>query len=114
MTTAQSSSQRIPRRPMSRETLQARAMQRASEERVHVFAVQGRPNCYIVKSHSNPAQRYYLVAGPGGAVGCSCKGFEYRQSCKHAEALKTRLGRESRSLQNGSGLEPQASEVLWN
>jgi hypothetical protein len=41
---------------MSRETLQARAMQRAVDERVHIFAVAGRPNCYVVRSHSNPAQ----------------------------------------------------------
>jgi hypothetical protein len=100
---------------MSRETLQARAMQRASDERVRIFAVPGRPNCYIVKSHSDPSERYYLVAGPGGAVGCSCKGFEFRQSCKHAEALKMRLGREAiRSPQNVSSPEPQASEALWN
>jgi hypothetical protein len=100
---------------MSSETLQARAMQRASDERVHIFAVPGRPNCYLVKSHSNPADRYYLVAGPGGAVGCSCKGFEYRQSCKHAEALKMRLGRDaSRSPQSGPSPEPEAAEVLWN
>jgi hypothetical protein len=92
VTAARSNAQRIPRPLMSRETLQARAMQRASDERVHIFAVPGRPNCYIVKSH---AERYYLVAGPDGTVGCSCKGFEYRQSCKHAEALKMRLGREA-------------------
>jgi hypothetical protein len=90
-------------------------MQRAFDERVHIFAVPGRPNCYVVKSRSNPAERNHLVVGPGGAVGCSCKGFEYRQSCKHAEALKMRLGREaSRPSQNGSNPEPLASDVLWN
>jgi hypothetical protein len=100
---------------MCREALQARAMQRAVEERVHIFAVPGRPNCYVVKSRSDPAERYHLVAGPGGVVGCSCKGFEYRQSCKHAEALLTRLARkQSRASQTASGPEPHASDLLWN
>jgi hypothetical protein len=90
-------------------------MQRAFDERLHIFAVPGRPNCYVVRSRSDPAERYHLVAGPGGAVGCSCRGFEYRQSCKHAEALMMRLGREqSRSSPAASSLEPQASDVLWN
>jgi hypothetical protein len=100
---------------MSRETLQARAMHRAVDERVHIIAVPGRPNCYVVRSRSDPAERYHLVAGPGGVVGCSCKGFEYRQSCKHAEALMTRLGRErSRASQTAANAEPRGSEVLWN
>jgi hypothetical protein len=80
---------------MNQTTLQARAQQRASEQHIHIFAVSGRPGCYVTKSKSDPAERYHLVAGPDGIVGCSCRGFEYRQSCKHAEALKNRLARET-------------------
>jgi hypothetical protein len=80
---------------MNQTTLEARAQQRAHTEHVHIFAVAGRSDCYITKSKSGPAERYHLVAGPDGIVGCSCCGFEYRQSCKHAEALKNRLAREA-------------------
>jgi hypothetical protein len=79
---------------MNQTTLEARAQQRAHTEHVHIFAVAGRPGCYVTKSKSDPSERYHLVAGPDGIVGCSCRGFEYRQSSKHADALKNRLGRE--------------------
>ena len=82
------------RAPMERATLEARAMQRARCEHVHIFAIAHHPGCYVTKSKSNPSERYALVAGLDGIVGCSCKGFEYRQSCKHVEALKARLARE--------------------
>jgi hypothetical protein len=80
---------------MSTATIEARAQQRAHTEHVHIFAVAGRPGVYVTKSKSDPSERYSLLAGHNGTVGCSCKGFAYRQSCKHAEALKNRLGREA-------------------
>lgn len=83
------------RSPMTQATCEARANDRAHSEHVHIFAVAGRPGVYITKSKSNPAERYSLVAGPDGIVGCSCKGFEYRQVCKHSQALLNRLAREA-------------------
>ena len=80
---------------MSTATMEARANQRAHDEHVHTFAVPGRPNCYTTKSKSDPSERYSLVAGPDGIVGCSCRGFEYRQVCKHSQALLNRLAREA-------------------
>jgi hypothetical protein len=99
---------------MSREALQARAIQRAHDQHVHILAVPGRPNCYVAKSRTNLTERYYLVAGPDGAVGCSCKGFEYRQSCKHAEALKTHLAHQAVRAPDPDLSQAQASDLLWN
>jgi hypothetical protein len=59
---------------------------------VHIFAVAGRPGCYVTKSKSDPSERYNLVAR-GGIEACSCRGFAYRKSCKHVEALGNRLAR---------------------
>jgi hypothetical protein len=78
---------------MDQTTLEARAQARAREEHVHIFAVPGRPGCYITKSKSDPAERYNLVA-KDGIEACSCRGFAYRRSCKHVEALRNRLARE--------------------
>ena len=114
MTTAQSNAKRTPRLPISREALQARAIQRAHDQHTHIFALPGRPNCYVAKSRGNLTERYYLVAGPDGVVGCSCKGFEYRQSCKHAEALKTRLARQAVRAPDSDSSTAQASDLLWN
>lgn len=93
--TSNPESQSTPRtRRMSEAQLLARAAQRAREEHVHVFAVAGQPGHYLTKSKSNPGERYNLVVGNDGIVGCSCKGFEYRCVCKHASALEARLARE--------------------
>ncbi len=83
------------RPPMSRETLEARALERARDEHVHIFQVPGRPGFYRTRSRSDPSERHSLVAGPDGIVGCSCSGFYYRESCKHVEQLKNRLAREA-------------------
>lgn len=80
---------------MTNATIEARAIQRAKDQHVHIFAVAGRQGVYTTKSKSDPTERYTLVA-KGSEVGCSCKGFAYRGSCKHAAALEARLARESR------------------
>jgi len=82
------------RSPMSEVEQAARASQRAHAEHVHIFAVPGRPGVYTTKSKSDPSERYSLVA-KDDIVACSCKGYEYRRCCKHAEALKNRLAREA-------------------
>jgi hypothetical protein len=87
------------RRPMSRLELEARAIARAHDERIHIFSVPGQPGVYRTSSKSEPGAKHTLVAG-GGIIGCSCKGFAYRGSCKHAAALVNRLAREAtRGLQ---------------
>jgi hypothetical protein len=82
------------RPPMSLVEQQARAIARAHDERVHIFAVPGRPGVYVTRSKSNPSERYSLVA-LDGIVACSCKGYEHRKVCKHVAALENRLAREA-------------------
>jgi hypothetical protein len=107
VTATPSTPKRTPRPRMAQETMQARAQQRAREQHVHILAVLGRPDCYVTVSKSYPRERYSLVAGPDGIVGCSCKGFEYRQICKHSQALLNRLAREALKTE-------QAADLLWN
>src|SRR5947209_6618459 len=77
--------------------LKARALDRAYNQRVHIFSVPGRPGIYVTRSKSEPRERYNLVAD-GDIVACSCKGFQYREVCKHSEALRNRLARESNTF----------------
>lgn len=79
---------------MTTAELQARALQRAYEQHIHIFAVPGRPGVYITRSKSDPYTRYSLIARDG-ELACSCPGFAYRGNCKHAEALENRLAREA-------------------
>lgn len=92
--TTQSPRQSSPHPRMSEAQVEARANQRAYDQRVHIFAVPGRPGVYTTKSKSDPRERYALHV-LDGIVACSCTGFAYRRSCKHAEALKNRLAREA-------------------
>jgi hypothetical protein len=75
--------------------LAARANQRAHDEHVHIFAVPGRPGVYVTSSKSEPGTKHTLVARDG-IEACSCRGYEYRSSCKHVEALRNRLAREAK------------------
>jgi hypothetical protein len=79
---------------MDQAQLQARAISRAHSEHVHIFKTP-RQGVYTTKSKSDPAERYNLVVMPDGSAACSCKGYYYRQSCKHAEALLNRIAREA-------------------
>ncbi len=74
--------------------LEARAAQRAHDEHVYIRATD-RPGVYSTCSKSEPGRKYTLVA-KNGVEACSCRGFEYRRSCKHREALRNRLAREAR------------------
>lgn len=85
---------------MTTAELQARAIQRAHDEHVYVRRT-GREGVYTTRSRSEPGRTYTLVDADG-IQACSCKGFEYRQSCKHVEALRNRLARESRRGQLSS------------
>lgn len=99
--TMQTAALEIP--PMTFAELQARAIQRAHDERVHIFRVPGRPGVFRTCSKSNPHRRYTLVAR-AGVEACSCHGFEYRKNCKHVEALRNRLAREARRF--GTAFDP--------
>jgi len=65
--------------------LAARAIQRATD----------RVGVYTTCSRSEPGTRHTLVARDG-VTACSCRGYEYRQSCKHVEGLRARLAREAK------------------
>jgi hypothetical protein len=85
---------------------QARALQRAYDQHVHIFSVPGRAGIYITRSKSEPGIRYSLIARDG-EVACSCPGFAYRQQCKHAEGLRNRLARESVQASRHRGRAPR-------
>jgi hypothetical protein len=78
---------------MMNEHLQARAVQRARDLNTHIMRVRGRPGVYTCTSSEDKQRKYSLVAR-NGIEACSCDGFAYRQSCRHVEALRNRLGRE--------------------
>ncbi len=80
---------------MTREELVIRAKERAVNERIQTFKISG---SYVSPSRSNPGVAWELGIGPDGEVWCSCPGFAYRQTCKHAEALKLRLHCEGRLI----------------
>lgn len=73
--------------------LTALALQRGRDEHVYIRSIKGRPGYFTTRSKSNPAERFFLV-NVGGTQACSCPGFRYRESCKHVERLRSRLGRE--------------------
>ncbi len=79
---------------MTQQQLEARANARAHQRHIHVMAVKGRPGVYTVTSLSEPGTKHYLVASDG-ITACDCKGYTYRKSCCHVEALRNRLGREA-------------------
>ena len=49
------------RPPMSRLELEARASQRAHDERVHIFAVPGQPGVYRTSSKSEPGVKHHAA-----------------------------------------------------
>jgi len=78
---------------MTQQELEARGIARAHEQHVYIRRT-ARDGVYSTVSKSNPRERYILV-NKGGVQACSCRGFEYRRSCKHVEALRNRLAREA-------------------
>jgi hypothetical protein len=82
---------------MTFEQRQARAIQRASEQRAHVLSVPGRPGYFTVKSATDPADRSTVAVSRNGRVQCSCKAASYGQPCWHAVKVENRLIREGRA-----------------
>jgi hypothetical protein len=79
---------------MTLEQRQARAIQRASEQKAHVLALRGRPGFYRVRSATDRSERY-VVAVHDGRAECSCRAASHGQSCWHAAKVKSRLIREA-------------------
>jgi hypothetical protein len=74
--------------------LQARAIDRAHREHVHIFRIPGRPGVFRARSKNRPNERYSLVM-QDGVEACSCRSFNYRRVCEHVEALRNRLAWDS-------------------
>ncbi len=95
---------------MSEAELQARAIDRAHRERVHIFRVPGRPGVFRTRSKSDPEKRHSLVVRDG-AEACSCRAFAYRKVCKHVEALRNRLAREAVHGPSSTESQPAAMQA---
>jgi hypothetical protein len=84
---------------MTQAELDQRARQRSIDERLHTFKLAGRP-VYLVRSRqSEPGSMHEVTIDPrtGQIQDCSeCKGWLYRQSCTHSQAVVRRLEREHR------------------
>ena len=81
---------------MTFEQRQARAIQRASEQRAHVLSIPGRPGYYAVKSATGTTDRYTVAVSSDGRVACSCKAASYGNPCWHAVKVENRLMREAK------------------
>jgi hypothetical protein len=79
---------------MSVEQRQARAIQRASEQKARVRALRGRPGFYQVKSATDPHERH-IVAVHDGQIECSCTAASYGNPCWHAVKVESHLIRET-------------------
>lgn len=89
---------------MTQTELDTQARQRAITERLHTFKLAGQP-VYMVRSRTTEpgAMHCVEVARDGHVLGCSCKAWQYRQSCTHAAAVTRRLEREHRTQK---GMQP--------
>jgi uncharacterized Zn finger protein len=75
---------------MDRLEQRERARLRARSVRVVKLAGQDR---YLARSRTHePGSYFELWVSPWGHVRCTCPGFTYRGLCKHAEALRDKLG----------------------
>ncbi len=64
---------------------EARARQRAIDERIEVRQIDG-TDVWIADSGSNPTAAYGLTIRDGRFIGCSCKAGEFGTYCKHRAA----------------------------
>jgi hypothetical protein len=81
-----------------------RALERAKLERVRVVKLVGADR-YLARSRTvEPGSYFELSVTPWGSIRCSCPGFVYRGICKHAAALRAKLGPDqSSSVATGRG-----------
>jgi uncharacterized Zn finger protein len=74
--------------------LERQALRRALAERVRVVKLAG-GHRYLARSRRvEPGAYYELHVSPWGHIRCSCPAYTYRGVCKHAMALRVRLGKE--------------------
>jgi hypothetical protein len=81
---------------LSQAELDERARRRAVEEHLRTWELAGQ-DTYLVKSRlSEPGSMHQVTAPAGQVTSCTCKGWYYRRSCTHAQAVLRRLERETR------------------
>lgn len=79
---------------MDTEELELRALERAQTERVRVVKLAGTDR-YLARSRTvEPGAYFELFVSPWGHIRCTCPGFEFRRTRKHAMALRLRLAME--------------------
>jgi hypothetical protein len=82
---------------MTSEQISTRATDRAIAERLHTFKLTGRP-VYMVRSRTTePGSMHHVHVHADTVQHCTCRGWEFRQSCTHAAAVTRRLEREART-----------------
>jgi hypothetical protein len=74
---------------MTREQLQARAADRAIAEHVRPYRLSD--GTYAVPSTTTDGIAYTVRVNVDGEPECTCLGYQYRQSCKHVEAVRAQL-----------------------
>jgi len=79
---------------MTLEQRQARALQRASEQRARVRPLDGYQGVFVVRSATTPGERHTLVVCPDGRIECSCKAAAYGNACWHVEKVRRHLQRK--------------------
>jgi hypothetical protein len=82
---------------MTAAEIEARARQRAIDERLHSFAIEAQ-RLYLVKSRQSAPGTHHMIRvigdGKASRLLCDCKGYEYRKSCTHLEVVRRRGERE--------------------
>src|SRR5436190_19454392 len=103
---------------LSTEELEVRALERARTERIKIIKLVGQER-YLARSRTvEPGAYYELSVSSWGRVICTCPGFTHRSVCKHAAALKARLG-SARSQTPVHSTEPPTADrvfrpsVIW-
>jgi hypothetical protein len=55
---------------------------------------------------SSKGESHYILTTDGGTIACTCKGFQYRNTCRHSLALQERLGLDLKAVPS-AWLEPK-------
>src|SRR5439155_91199 len=87
----------VTRPRMTAAEIEARARDRAVEERLHSFAIEAQ-RLYLVKSRQSAPGTHHMCRVIGDHIGarvtCDCKGYQYRSSCTHSAVVIRRGERE--------------------
>lgn len=55
-------------------------------------------NQYLVESESGETYKVQLTGPDHSIITCTCKGFQFRRSCKHIEEIKDMLKESGRKI----------------